>query len=342
MIALRFAVAALIALLILASRPSTSSASFTQEEAASILHARNATLDLSAALRGSLAPLITTYTTTNTRRIFGTAMQQGVQASIEANTALAVLLNVNTHVLNSDGHRWFAGLSRTERLAHAWWRIDRAIWYVENAQKTLRTARGLNSNAQYQELIRRADQVTFAGALKHFHAIDRALAYSDPNPPSFPQVVGPHGDFESAEWDLFISQRYAQSALTDMASTYLAMALPLPGRSGDAFRRIFDATDTVVGAMVLLAGVTWTAEQAGDTPFFRALDVLQALTDRALLPTMWAQAIADLRSWPDTPSYDVIVHRITEAWVNSDHAAWSLMVFLDCAKLKNPKGCGGR
>jgi len=339
MIALRFAVT-LIALLIVAFRPSTSSASFTPEEAASVLHARNATLDISAAIRGYIAPLTTTYTTSSTRRIFGAALQQGVQASIEANTAIAVLLNVNPHVIGSDGQAWFAGLSRAERLMQAWWRIDRAIWYVQNAQKTLRTAKALNSDAQYQDWIRRADQVSLANAINNLRAIDRTLAYLDPNPPSFPQIVGPHGDFESAEWGLWVSQRYAQSALYEMASIYLAT--PLTGRSGDAFRRVLDATDTVVGAMVLLAGVTWTAEQASDSAFFRTLDGLQALTDRTLLPSMWAQAIADLRSWTASPSHSELVRRITEAWVNSDHAAWSLMVFLDCSKLQHPQGCGGR
>jgi hypothetical protein len=320
---------------------STVHAAFTEEEAASILHAREATLSISRG-NDNLAHMMNTYSMASTRPIFGAAMHQGGMASSEANAAITLLLNTIPAEPGTPGFAALAALSRAERLAQAWSRIDRAIMYSQLARKTLSAASRLRSDRPFQDMIRRAIE-GWLTAIHHLSSVERGLRYASPNPPSFPQVVGPHGDYAGAQQMLWLAHAYAQNALMDLAEAYPATNLGTG--SGDVFRRLSDTTDTIVNAMVLLAGVTWTQQQASLSPFFRTLDVLRALTDHARLPAMWRQVIFDLHPWKSSVALQTAVHqtdRITDAWMHSDGAAWKLMTFPDCSKLRDPQGCGGR
>ena len=340
----RIAATVVVILLVLgAVSVSRSYAELTQEEAESILHAREAALKISRGLRDHVAYLMNAHTSPSTRPVLGAAMQQGNMASLEANQAIAVLLNVIPMDASSSAHASFAALPRSERVQYAWLRLDRAIMYAQQARNTLTAAKNLKrQDRQYQDWVARASDM-LRGAIDHLGSVDRGLAYADPNPTSFPQVVGPHGDFAGSERMLWLAQAYGNDAVNDLAAAYLATSLTTG--SGHVFRRLLDATDTVLNSMVLLAGVTWTEKQASESPFFRTLDVLQALTDRSRLPGKWAQAIFELHPWRASSASEaaaLVTDRITDAWMHSDDAAWRLMVFLDCSKLKNARGCGGR
>jgi hypothetical protein len=338
----RLAVLAVAGFVVGALTASTGHAEFTQEEAAEVLQARGATLSVSSGMEW-VSNLMNTYTDTRTRPIFGAAMRQAAMASSDANAAIALLLNAIPLEPGTAAFNSFAALPRTERVARAWSRLDRAIASSLNARQTLNAAKGLRaSDRQYQDWLKRAGDA-FLTASQQFNGVNRRLAYANPNPETFPRVVGPHGDFARAEQMLWLSQSYAQNAMLELADAYVDTTLATG--SGTVFRRLSDAADTVVNAMVLLGGVTWTPSQAQANPFFRTLEVLQALTDHARLPAIWRQAIFDLHVWKNSSALDVAVtqtDRITDAWMHSDGAAWRLMIFPDCSQLNNPQGCGGR
>jgi len=332
--------------------PSGASAEFTPDEARSLLQLRTATLNLSTGARDYLSLLMNTATTDETRPVLGTAMRYALTASREANVALGLLLNVITEQVATPQYENLAGLSRAERVSLAWWRCDRATMNLEGARQTLAAARRFNRNDRaYQDAIRRATDIWFLYGLTELQGVDRTLTYANPNPRSFPQIVGPHGDFATAQWMLWRSQHYAHDAMDDMIAAYLGTRLQSYAGSADIFRRLLLGSDIDVDAMLLVAGVTWTDQQVKQGPFFRTLDVLQALTDEEELPKRWMEAVTTLRDfWLPAMSAGPGVAqsvrgalvRAVDAWKHSDNAAWRLMIFLDCAKLKNPQGCGGR
>jgi hypothetical protein len=332
--------------------PGRANAEFTPDEARAIRHLREAALDLSTGLRDYLSPLMNTATNDQTRPLLGAAMRDALIASREASIALGLLLNVVTEQHGSPPFAHLAALSRAERVAQAWWRCDRAIMYIEGARSGLAAAARLDrSNAAYQDAVRRAANVWFVSALADLQAVDRSLAYTNPNPRSFPQIVGPHGNFESAQWMLWRSQHYAHDAMDGIVVAYLGPKLRSYVGSAEVIRRLLLARDISVDAMILLAGVTWADQQVREGEFFRTLEVLQALTDDDELPKRWMEAITALGSfWLPAMSADPVTTqyvrgaliRIADAWKHADNAAWQLMIFPDCAKLKNPQGCGGR
>lgn len=346
---LTIAVVFIVALLV---GPSRAGAELTADEARSLLHLRAATLSVSTGLRDYVALLMNTATTEQTRPLLGAAMREALTASREANMAVGLLLNVITEQVATPQHASLAALPRVERVALAWWRCDRAIMYVQSARRTLAGAKRFNqSDAAYQDALRRTIDIWLYNALTELELVDRTLAYTNPNPRAFPQIVGPHGDFEGAQWMLWRSQHYAHDAMDDMIAAYLGTRLSAYAGSADIFRRLLLATDIDVDAMVLLAGVTWTDEQAQQGAFFRTLDVLQALTDEEELPKRWMEAVATLRDFwlPAMSAGGGVAQsvrralvRAVDAWKHADGAAWRLMIFLDCSKLKNPQGCGGR
>ena len=331
--------------------PLAASAELTPDEGRSLLQLRAATLNLSTGLMDYVALLMNTATTDQTRPIFGAAMQNALLASREANMAIGLLLNVITEQVSTVEFANIAALPRSERVALAWWRCDRAIMYIQSAQRTLAGAKSLNQNdGAYQDAIRRATDIWFLNALTALLSVDRALAYTNPNPSSFPQIVGPHGDFATAEWMLWRSQHYAHDAMDDMVVAYLGTKLNSYAGSADIFRRLLMGSDIDVDAMVLLAGVTWTDQQVQQGVFFRTVDVLRVLTDEEQLPKRWMEAVGTMRDfWLPAMSAGPAVAdrvrtalvRVVDAWKHADGAAWRLMIFLDCSKLKNPQGCGG-
>jgi hypothetical protein len=219
--------------------------------------------------------------------------------------------------------------------------------YIESARQRLAAAARLNrSNAAYQDAVRRTADIWFLGAISDFNAVDRTLAYANPNPRSFPQIVGPHGDFESAQWALWRSQHYAHDAMDGIVAAYLGPKLNSYVGSAEVIRRLLLSRDITIDAMILLAGVTWTDQQVKEGDFFRTRDVLQ---DE--LPKRWMEAMTALETFwlpamaagPVTAQYvRGALIRIADSWKHADSAAWRLMVFTDCAKLKNPQGCGRR
>lgn len=286
------------------------------KEAAELGKARVARRSITTGLRDYVVPYLGDP-------IVASVMTQGLAAARETAIATGLLLNVITEQHSTPPFATLAAMPREDRVALAWWRLDRVAAFLTGAQKSAAAARSATADPMKQDAMRRVSDIWLAGALTRLTALDRSLAYADPNPAAFPQIVGPHGDFEGAEWALYRAVNYAHNAM-DIEPV--------------AATRLLAATDVVVDAMLLLAGVTWTPHQATEGNFFRTLEVLEMLTSDDVnfaVPERWQQAMAVVTT---TAAKNVTA----DAWKHTDLAAWRLMIFLKCELLRNPAGCGGR
>ena len=185
---------------------------------------------------------------------------------------------------------------RSYFITYAWWRMDRAAWMLQDARRTFAAIQASTTDPVLRDAARRVGDIWLAQALTAMQRVDRTLAYAAPNPTSFPQVVGPHGDYAAAQWKMWRSQWYLHDALDHWLAAYTAETLPSYVGLGEPAKRLLLVNDILLNGMTLLAGAAWTPDQVTEGGFFRALDVLEWLTSQRVLgpSTGWKGCSA----WP--------------------------------------------
>lgn len=302
------------AALLLVCRPAN--AEFTNQEKANLVHLRNANRTISPALQDYILP----YRLDADVKPAALAV---VTASREVTLEIGLLLNVITEQHLTPLYDALAAKTREERVQLAWWHGDRAVMFLRDAQNKLLEAETATTDPRKKDFMFRARSIWVEGAITHLDRVNRTLAYADPLPASFPQVIGPHGDYEMYMWKLWRSQHYAHDAMRTELGTTLRMQ---------------SAKNIIIDAMLLVAGVTWNPDQAGKSMFFRVIDVIEMLSGDNVdknLPPRFMQAISGVQTLAARI-------QIADAWKHSDDAVWRLMIFINCDKLQHPEGCGGR
>jgi hypothetical protein len=315
--------------------PAPARAVFTTDEVQSLVQLRSASAQLLEGLRDYLAPAVD-GSRGRTRQDLREALRAGLAASREVTLAAGLLLDVITEQVDTEQYEALTRQSRGQRVGLAWWRLDRAESLLASAQHSLDHARGKTREATLEDAIRRASQIWVPGARHALADVDRRLTYGDARPSSYPAIIGPHGDFDRAQWFLWRSQHYAHDALDSLTADGWTLAIAEP------LKRISLAIAIDLDAMLRLAGVSWTQEQGDRDPFFATLDVLEQLTASGLLPKRWMEAVVALTGWARTAAGQAATIRVADAWKHADMAAWMLMVFRNCSPERNPTGCGGR
>jgi len=326
-------------------------ADFTAPEHDSLLALKTASQLVSTGLRDYAVGAVLDRLPASSRSTLADGLRWGFNAQRELNDAHAALLNVITAQAGTSQYTMWQAQPRSYFVTYAWWRMDRATWMLQNARRTFSAIQAAaSSDPVLYDAARRVTDIWLGQALATMQKVDRTLAYAEPNPVSFPQVVGPHGDYAGTQWRLWRSQWYLHDGLDEWLAAYTAEALPSYVGLGEPAKRLLQANDIVLDGMTLLGGVTWTDDQATEGPFFRTLDVLDWLTNRDYAPKHWMESMYGVAGWLEASSgrTGVRTHikglmiRVTDAWKHADDAAWHLMIFLDCSKLRNPVGCGGR
>jgi len=336
-----------VALLLL---PGSAWASFTAPEQQSLLAVRRASRLISEGLRDYAVGPALDHAPESARAALAEGLRWGFLAQRELNDAHAALLNVITELTGSPSITQWQSQPRSYYVTYAWWRMDRVAWMLEHTRNIFAAIEASATDPVLQDAAGRVSRIWIPQALVSMQQVDRGLAYAAPNPTSFPQVVGPHGDYAGSQYRLWRAQFYLHDVLDTWLAAYTAEALPSYVGLGEPAKRLLQVNDILIDGMTLLAGVTWTSDQVAEGAFFRTLDVLDWLTNRDHAPKHWMEAMSGVTLWVEAGSSNpgirsqvrAIMVRLVDAWKNADDAAWRLMIFLDCSKLRNPTGCGGR
>jgi hypothetical protein len=327
-------------------------AAFTDAEQASLLALHRAWNQLQSVMSDYTAVTTSKYVTAANHQAVGAATGGAVRAIGELNDAIGILLGVSP-VASQAEREAFDPLTRARRLDLAFWRLDRTLMQVEAARKAWADLGKTAEEAEFQDWARRVG-VGLATAALHVRKVDRGLPYADPypNPPSANGsrlVVGPHGDYDAVQWSLWRSVVYFTRAMGSLAR---AVTLGSPGhdyaRMGRPYMSLAQMNRNSVAAMFIFSGVTPTDKSR----FWHVLEGVKLLTTQEYpgtpmqghfihfeWKTLWAK-FGRSPAW-DAAVIDAMV--ITaDAWKHSDHAAWMLMVFPDCAVVRDQQGCGGR
>jgi hypothetical protein len=331
-------------------------AAFADEEKTSLLILQSAWMSLQSVMSDYTAFTTSKYVADTNREAIGAATGATVQSIGELNDAIAVLFGVIPHIAGDVGHTQMTQMTRADRVAWAYGRLDRALGYVGFSRSQWSEVAGTYNvgNAEFQDWIRRI-VMGLNAAESHLRRFNRDLAYADyhPGPPTTNgsrTVVGPHGDYDEVQWHLWRSVVYFTRAMGS-----LAQALRIGSPTGDyaqmgrPYMALAQVNRNAINAMYIFSAAIPT----GKDRFFHVLDGIKLLTTQEHQGTPMALHFINFEwqatFWPKfgrNPAWDRAVTDAvvitSDAWKQSDHAVWMLMVFPDCSILLNPEGCGGR
>jgi hypothetical protein len=318
-------------------------AAFTTAEHTELLKLVDALENISEALR-YVGYGIRTGTTTATQTPLADSLGLLILAVRDAERANGLLLNVIVEQRGTSPYNSMASQSRSSRVGLAWFYVDRSIITLTTAESVLQRAQAANSNSVYQDNVRRAREIWVPAARRNLAWISRTLTYASPNPSSYPKVIGPHGEYDTAQWYVWRSHWYLLDMLDAVTAAFRADIIQSDYWS--VYKTISSATNILdghVGAAATLAGMTVSASQVGQDPFFRVLDELEIMTEDT--PERYHEIQRELVAWISqgraatlTPVGQSLI-RLTDSWRHADHGVWRQLTFPDCA---TPTGCGGR
>ena len=272
----------------------------------------HALTELSFAIKGSQDPA----------QMLQTGVTHTKEAVREASLVLADLVNVVT------GHGFMPPdpAGRAARVNDAWFHLDRVAMFVEWAQGNLAKAAGPNTQ--------RAATIWLPEALAGVAAIDRTLSYADPNPPTYPKIIGPHGSFDNVEWELYRAWWYA----LDMLEYGIAHS---PAARADWYTFVNRSAilyNTYAQTMARMAGVP----ASSTSQFFLVLSALGGLTD--FYSQGAAQRYEEIQValiLSPSAALTSALGRVTDSWRHMDAAVWAMLVFPGCDVITHPDGCAG-
>jgi len=260
----------------------------------------------------------------DTPAILRPAVEHTKEAVREAHLTLALLINVvpAAEFVMPDP------TTRAARVAEAWTHLDRAASFAQWARAN--AAAGIGGNTF------RAQSIWLPEALAGTTRINRALAYSDPSPASFPAIIGPHGDYNRTVWQLFRANWYVLDTLEYSIALYGT-------RAADWYMLVNRAPifyDTYARLMALMAGVVVPPGDASLSQFWRVLGAQASLTDfhQQGLSLRYTEIMDALTQAPSL-DFRLPYLRIVDSWKQMDQAVWEMLVFLNCSASSDPQGC---
>jgi hypothetical protein len=329
------------AIVLVAAMPAR--AAFTTAEQTELLKLVDGLENISEALR-YVAYGIRTGTTTATQTLLADSLGLLILAARDAERANGLLLNVIVEQNGTTAFTTMASQSRRARVALAWFYIDRSVITLGTAGSVLQRAQAANANSVYQDNVRRAREIWVPSARRNLAGISRSLTYASPNPSSYPKVIGPHGEYDNAQWFMWRSHWYLLDMLDSVTAAFRADIIQTDYWS--VYKTISSATNILDGHVTsagTLAGMTLMSSQIGQDPFFRVLDELETMTqDTAERFHEIQREIVTWISHGRTPTLAPLAQaliRLTDSWRHADHGVWRQLTFPDCT---DPAGCGGR
>jgi hypothetical protein len=140
------------------------------------------------------------------------------QAVVDCHDALGFLFG--TQIRQGDQARSvLAATPRSGWLAMAWKSLDRCIAGLDAAQSQAWAA--TNKYGQARFAIAAFPRGGSTGGFGPVLSAPTAALYQNPKPASYPKVIGPHGDYDFAQEDLWFAIKYAHDALYIFGSRYL-------------------------------------------------------------------------------------------------------------------------
>lgn len=333
---IRVVFACLAALLV--TLPTLAHAELLPAERASVKNTIDASTFVAMAEREVAGAVNAGGATEASRAALAAALLQMVGVSRELTLATTILLGTNpVQFQDFAGVKTWDAMTRPDQVDRAFFYLRRSPGAIDAARAAIRDARAYNTqNPVYQGSLRQA-RIWLREARTRIAAVDTSLRYGDPLPAlcagcTIPSVVGPHGDYARAQKFLYFATKYWRDFAEDWVSTYatgpvLSDYSPYAG----ALQHYTLGIDAQHRAIGLLAGITWTAEEAGEDGFCRALRVMKLLTDgdsNEATPFHYHFTQGYWRSaWNQVESYRASLTRLSDSWKHNDSAVWELMVF---------------
>lgn len=245
------------------------------------------------------------------------------RATREAMTALALLVDV----VSPSSFSLPNPLLRPQRVADVWEHIDVARFRIDQARAALAAATGPN--------LRVASAQHLAAARVALGQLNSNLAYADARPPSYPALVGPHGDYDQTQAELARAWAYSIDALEFSMNEYGVVALPDANWYAvvQSSRIIFEIHGR---GLAIMAGVG----QTNLNQFWRILNYTKQMTDirSAGMTTQYSAIVAALSAGAG-PRLSFAITRVADSWRHMDQAVWSILLFLNCSQTQDPQGC---
>jgi hypothetical protein len=176
------------------------------------------------------------------------------------NPALNAMFHVRTsltHLLWVYENIPFERASRAENLAEAWPQLDHAIRQFRQSAQRAKTVPQFVAAA--------AD---FEAAANILASIDRSLPYGgdNPFPPSYPRIVGPHGDYDTAQANIALSTKYLEHFMSRTANKLGAVTYPNTARANRSMASVYEniahAFASWIRVMAMKGGVVLPEDMA--------------------------------------------------------------------------------
>jgi hypothetical protein len=217
-------------------------------------------------------------------------------------------------------------LTRFQRVASAWARLDLALPSIDLVRATLADATGPNLRLASSHL---------AVARTAIGQLDHTLGYADCRPPSWPALVGPHGDYDRTQAELARGWAYQLDALEFAIQKYGAIALPETNwyTIVQASRLIFEKYGL---GLAIMAGVG----DSNVSQFWRILNYTKRLADIGSggMTSLYFGVVAAMSAGPG-PELSAARTRVADSWRHMDQSVWSILLFLNCSQTHDPEGC---
>jgi hypothetical protein len=168
---------------------------------------------------------------------YGTAWQ----AAVDCHDALGYLFGTQIKQ-GSAARQELAAMPRSGWLARAWSSLDRCIVGLDSAK-----SKDNAGTTKYRQARNTIASFPRTGSAANGPGGMATVAYQNPKPVSYPKVIGPHGDYDFAQEDLWFAIKYAHDALYIFGSRYLCDAANYEG--------------IIIGA---LANIRFTAGETAD------------------------------------------------------------------------------
>jgi len=277
------------------------------------------------------------------------ALRAYAQGFSRGHRGLALLVGANP----ADGAEGaaIAAWPRAQWVAEAFADFDRTIVAFETARSSLMLAQGLAADACSVPAAAVTDSVNRARmwtgwASDGLRQLSRALAYAEPRSAAFPQVVGPHGDWQGTMNLGAFSLRFLTDALGHAAELYDTLELPYPDYN--AFYRValryVSAQRLIRSTWLNLAMVPLNAAECRKNRFRLVSDSLGRLVSHDSgshigvqgAPYEFAVGLGEFQPFfleqvVSRPlarvRWRMFEQRWADAWRHSDGMAWQVLVF---------------
>lgn len=218
--------------------------------------------------------------------------------------------------------------TRAQRVAAAWTDLDQAVTYIDTAIGVLGPATGAN--------MLQAKNTHLPGAKAGILALNRTLAYTDARPPSYPALVGPHGDYDRTQALIARAWNYHIDIVNGAFTAYGQGATPPTANWYVVVQKSYLNYRTFADGHAIMAGVG----QSNVNQFWRILAYTRRLTDTGVdgVPVRFFNILGALNVAPHQ-SLAFSVTRIGESWRAADQAVWEILTFLNCDQTSDPTGC---